>query len=118
METIVRISSEQFKFKDMINIFERFGSKGNSAIYKGESTFNYCRVLFEKNNEEELTRRPSRVKRPSLSKALKECSCSSAIIKLSTGGASIKSKCNKSLMPMVFNCSTYQKIIISKFCDS
>lgn len=52
------------------------------------------------------TLRPSLVKRPSLSSALKECSCSSAIIRLSTGGASIKSKWSRSLMPIVLSWRT------------
>ena len=81
--TIVRSSSAQPKSTDWIRIFDKGGSSGNSAI-----------------------RRPCRVSSPSSSEAPSAYSPSSADTNVWTGGASIKSKCSRSLTPIAFMLST------------
>ncbi|RNA16561.1 hypothetical protein BpHYR1_023412 [Brachionus plicatilis] len=83
IDTMVRASSAQPKCTLIINILDNWGSSGNSAM-----------------------RRPSLVKRPSSSRALKACSCSMAMISVSMGGGSIKSNESRSFMPMAFSDKT------------
>ena len=79
----VRTSSEQPSSTDWMRIFESGGSSGNSAM-----------------------RRPSSVSRPSSSRALSAKSDSIAEMSVGTGGASMKSKCSRSLTPIAFIEST------------
>jgi hypothetical protein len=45
MDTMVRTSSEQLRWTDMMSIFDKLGSKGNSAICKHAVTvpLQWCR---------------------------------------------------------------------------
>lgn len=63
-------------------------------------------MLIQQNFAQTPTLLPSLVRRPSSSRALSACSCSMAEIRVCIGGASMKSKDNKSLIPMAFSDST------------
>jgi hypothetical protein len=83
MAIMVEISSEQPKSTLVISILDIGGSKGNSAIFK-----------------------PRRVSKPSSSKHPKKYNYSKAYINVYTAGGSIKSKFNKSFIPIAFNNNT------------
>ena len=75
--------SEHSRSTDVNIILDNGGSKGNSDIF-----------------------RPSFVSNPSSSNAPNVYNYSKAATKLYTGGASIKSKFNRSLIPITFNYKT------------
>ena len=87
MAIIVQISSEQAKSTEVKSIFPSGGSRGNSAIFI-----------------------PNFVSKPSSSKAPKLYNYSKAAIIDWTGGGSMKSKFNRSFIPIAFN----SKIVFAK----